>query len=141
MTYPMSALKPQTRSGLLEGAPVGRGAAAGRVRAGPEFVGKHAPDWTRIAAADLKIDGYGRKTLPHQQTVVLPGSAFAAYFNGEDCGATLFNEWGEFRDTAFAYKKGETWDRLVHQGSICSSDLFKTIVSKFPGHNKSFKSK
>jgi hypothetical protein len=42
--------------------------------------------------------------------------ALAAYFNGEDCGATLFKEWGEFRDTAFAYKKGETWDRLVHQG-------------------------
>src|SRR6202171_6395059 len=42
--------------------------------------------------------------------------ALAGYFNGEDCGATLFKEWGEFRDTAFAYKKGETWDRLVHQG-------------------------
>src|SRR5271168_1818700 len=42
--------------------------------------------------------------------------ALAAYFSGEDCGATLFKEWGEFRDTAFAYKKGETWDRLVHHG-------------------------
>jgi PD-(D/E)XK nuclease superfamily len=42
--------------------------------------------------------------------------ALAAYFKGEDCGATLFKEWGEFRDAPFAYKKGETWDRLVHQG-------------------------
>jgi hypothetical protein len=42
--------------------------------------------------------------------------AVAAYFNGEDCGATLFKEWAEFRDTAFVYKKAETWDRLVHQG-------------------------
>jgi hypothetical protein len=42
--------------------------------------------------------------------------ALSAYFNGEDCGATLFKEWGEFRNTVFAYKKGETWDRLVHQG-------------------------
>jgi hypothetical protein len=42
--------------------------------------------------------------------------ALAAYFNGEDCGATLFKEWGEFHDAPFAYKKGETWDRLVHQG-------------------------
>src|ERR1700730_2556483 len=42
--------------------------------------------------------------------------ALAAYFSGEDCGATLFKEWGEFRDAPFAYKKGDTWDRLVHQG-------------------------
>jgi hypothetical protein len=43
-------------------------------------------------------------------------SALGAYFSGEDCGATLFKEWAAFRDTAFAYKKGETWDRLYHQG-------------------------
>ena len=28
----------------------------------------------------------------------------------------LHREWGAFRDTPFEYKKGETWDRLVHQG-------------------------
>jgi PD-(D/E)XK nuclease superfamily len=33
-----------------------------------------------------------------------------------DCGATFHREWGAFRDTPFEYKKGETWDRLVHQG-------------------------
>ncbi len=42
--------------------------------------------------------------------------ALAAYFCGGDCSATLFKEWGAYRDTPFAYKKGETWDRMVHQG-------------------------
>ena len=41
--------------------------------------------------------------------------ALAAYFSGEDCSATLFKEWGAFRDAPFAYKKGETWDRMLHQ--------------------------
>jgi len=43
-------------------------------------------------------------------------TALGAYFREEDCGATLFREWGVYRDTAFDYKKGETWDRLLHQG-------------------------
>src|ERR1700745_1197229 len=38
-------------------------------------------------------------------------TALGAYFREEDCGATLFREWGPYRDTAFDYKKGETWDR------------------------------
>jgi PD-(D/E)XK nuclease superfamily len=42
--------------------------------------------------------------------------ALEAYFCGDDCGAALHREWGAFRDTKFEYKKGETWDRLVHQG-------------------------
>jgi hypothetical protein len=42
--------------------------------------------------------------------------ALAAYFSGEDSSAALFKEWGAFRDTPFEYKKGESWDRLVHQG-------------------------
>ena len=29
--------------------------------------------------------------------------ALAAYFCGEDCGATLFKEWGAFGDAPFAY--------------------------------------
>ena len=37
-------------------------------------------------------------------------------FRGEDCGATLFKEWEAYRDGPFEYKKGDTWDRLVHQG-------------------------
>jgi hypothetical protein len=43
-------------------------------------------------------------------------SALGAYFRGEDCGAALFAEWGAYRDAPFEYKKGDTWDRLVHQG-------------------------
>jgi PD-(D/E)XK nuclease superfamily len=42
--------------------------------------------------------------------------ALESYFCRVDCGATLHREWGAFRDTPFEYKKGETWDRLVHQG-------------------------
>ena len=42
--------------------------------------------------------------------------ALEAYFSGEDCGATLYREWGAYREAEFEYKKGETWDRLVHQG-------------------------
>jgi hypothetical protein len=42
--------------------------------------------------------------------------ALESYFCGGDCGATLHREWGAFRDTPFQFKKGETWDRLLHQG-------------------------
>ncbi|MGH9745097.1 MAG: PD-(D/E)XK nuclease family protein [Candidatus Acidiferrales bacterium] len=42
--------------------------------------------------------------------------ALAAYFSGGDCTAVLFKEWRAFRETPFEYKKGESWDRLVHQG-------------------------
>ena len=42
--------------------------------------------------------------------------ALAAYFSGGDCSATLFKEWGAFRDTTFAYKKKESWDHFAHQG-------------------------
>jgi hypothetical protein len=42
--------------------------------------------------------------------------ALAAYFLGEDFGVALFKEWDTFRDIPLEYKKGETWDKLVHQG-------------------------
>jgi len=42
--------------------------------------------------------------------------ALAALFQQDDCVAALFREWGAFRDAALEYKKGECWDRLVHQG-------------------------
>jgi PD-(D/E)XK nuclease superfamily protein len=42
--------------------------------------------------------------------------ALEAYFSGDDCSAVLHREWGAFRNAPFEYKKGETWDRLVHQG-------------------------
>lgn len=43
-------------------------------------------------------------------------NALGAYFREEDCGAALFKEWGIYRDASFEYKKGETWDRLLHHG-------------------------
>jgi len=43
-------------------------------------------------------------------------NALGAYFRKEDCGAALFNEWEAYRETPFEFKKGETWDRFVHQG-------------------------
>ena len=42
--------------------------------------------------------------------------ALAALFRQEDPGATLFQEWSYFRDGSLEYKKGESWDRLIHQG-------------------------
>ena len=43
-------------------------------------------------------------------------NALGAFFRGEDPGAALFTDWGAHRDAGFENKKGETWDRLVHQG-------------------------
>jgi PD-(D/E)XK nuclease superfamily len=43
-------------------------------------------------------------------------NALGGYFSGDDCGAVLFREWEAYREAPFEYKKGETWDRLVHQG-------------------------
>jgi hypothetical protein len=42
--------------------------------------------------------------------------ALGAYFQQRDCTATLFKEWEAFRDNPFVYRKGESWDRLLHQG-------------------------
>jgi PD-(D/E)XK nuclease superfamily len=42
--------------------------------------------------------------------------ALGAYFCGDDCSAVLHREWGAFRDARFEFRKGETWDRLIHQG-------------------------
>ena len=42
--------------------------------------------------------------------------ALESYFCGDDCGAALYREWSIFRETPFAFKKGETWDRMLHQG-------------------------
>ena len=58
-------------------------------------------------------------------------TALGAYFREEDCGARLFREWGAYRDTAFDYKKGETWDRLLHRESTCSRDSHRIIASEF----------
>jgi hypothetical protein len=41
--------------------------------------------------------------------------ALGAFFTEEDPTAVLFKEWGAYRDAPFEYKKGDSWDRLVHQ--------------------------
>jgi hypothetical protein len=43
-------------------------------------------------------------------------NALGAYFREEDYGAALFKEWSVYRDAPFDYKKGDTWDRVLHQG-------------------------
>jgi hypothetical protein len=43
-------------------------------------------------------------------------NALGAYFRQEDSAAALFKEWGAFRDSTFEYKKGDSWDRVLHQG-------------------------
>lgn len=42
--------------------------------------------------------------------------ALAAYFHREDCTAALFKEWGAYRGAHLDYGRGESWDKLVHQG-------------------------
>src|SRR5216684_1002017 len=42
--------------------------------------------------------------------------ALGAYFCQEDSAAVLFKEWNAYRDAPFEYRKGESWDRLFHQG-------------------------
>ena len=77
--------------------------------------------------------------------------ALAAYFTEKDCTAALFKEWGAFRDAPFEYKKGDSWDRLVHQGVHLlerfaqddrvrienpESDLQVKLARKLPGNNE-----
>jgi hypothetical protein len=42
--------------------------------------------------------------------------ALGAYFCREDSGAVLFKEWGAFHDSLLEYSKGNSWDRILHQG-------------------------
>jgi len=42
--------------------------------------------------------------------------ALGTYFEQQDSTEALFKEWAAFRDAPFEYRKGESWDRLLHQG-------------------------
>jgi hypothetical protein len=42
--------------------------------------------------------------------------ALCAYFQRQDPTEVLFKEWGACRDAPFEYRKGDSWDRFVHQG-------------------------
>jgi len=66
--------------------------------------------------------------------------ALEAYFCGDDCGAALHREWGAYRKAGFEYKRGETWDRLLHQGIHLLSDLPRTIEFMSPVRRRVFKS-
>ena len=73
------------------------------------------------------------------------------YFQGNDCTATLFEEWGAFLETPFEYKKGESLDRVIHQGVHLlqkfvqddrvrihhpESDLQVKLARDLPGNNE-----
>ena len=63
------------------------------------------------------LDGWReRETRPTMMFGRCFEKALESYFCGDDCAAALHREWGVFRDTPFAFKKGESWDRLLHQG-------------------------
>ena len=42
--------------------------------------------------------------------------ALAAYFSKQDCTATLFKEWGAYREAPLDYGKGDSWNKTLHQG-------------------------
>jgi hypothetical protein len=42
--------------------------------------------------------------------------ALAAYFRQEDSAATLFQEWGMYREAKLGYSKTDSWDRMARQG-------------------------
>jgi CRISPR/Cas system-associated exonuclease Cas4 (RecB family) len=50
--------------------------------------------------------------------------ALGAYFEQRDSTLALFKEWEAFRDAPFEYRRGESWDRLLHQGT----HLLETFV-------------
>jgi hypothetical protein len=67
--------------------------------------------------------------------------ALEAYFNGDDCSAALYKEWGVFRDTPFDFKKGETWDKFVHQGVHLLERFAQGNRVTIPQPKKTFKLK
>ena len=42
--------------------------------------------------------------------------ALGGFFHGEDCTSSLFKEWSVYKEAPIDYKKGASWDRLLHQG-------------------------
>ncbi len=63
------------------------------------------------------LDGWREKD---SRTAMIFGRCFekalASYFSGEDSAAVLFKEWGVYREVPLEYRKGDSWDRLVHSG-------------------------
>jgi PD-(D/E)XK nuclease superfamily len=78
-------------------------------------------------------------------------NALGAYFRREDSTAALFKDWLAFRDVPLDYGKGDSWDRMVHQGvhllemfsrddRVCvqwpAGELQIKIVRSLPGGNE-----
>jgi hypothetical protein len=63
------------------------------------------------------LDGWKEKDI---RAAMVFGRSFeqalAALFSQEDPTAALHREWGVYRDAALEYGKGESWDKLLHQG-------------------------
>ncbi len=53
----------------------------------------------------------------------------------------FIREWGAFRDTPFEYKKGETWDRMVHQGVHLLERFAQDNRIHIPHRSRIFKSR
>lgn len=43
-------------------------------------------------------------------------AALSAYFEHKDSGAVFFEEWSRFREVKVEYRKGDTWDSMLHEG-------------------------
>src|SRR5665213_2262454 len=105
-----------------------------------KLIGENCPQQKRVRFTDGNIDDLQRH--PDQPLPALPSQlslpvsrrlagkdtraamVFGRCFEGalcahslhQDCTVALFKEWEAFRDTPFEYRKGESWDRLLHQG-------------------------
>src|SRR5437660_10050700 len=64
------------------------------------------------------LDGWKEKDT---RAAMLFGRAFeralAAYFLRQDAAATLFQEWKPCQDQKLEYSHGDSWDRMLEQGS------------------------
>src|SRR5256885_10710476 len=45
-------------------------------------------------------------------------TALAAYFRQQDANAVLYREWQQFRESSLEYPRGETWERMLHEGFV-----------------------
>jgi CRISPR/Cas system-associated exonuclease Cas4 (RecB family) len=43
--------------------------------------------------------------------------ALAAYFHRQDAPQMLFNEWSQYQHTTLDYSHGDSWDRMLQQGT------------------------
>src|SRR5215472_7047497 len=63
------------------------------------------------------LDGWQEKDT---RAVMLFGRAFeqalASYFRREDPAAALFTEWSACQNQGLHFSKGDSWDRMLHQG-------------------------